>query len=153
MRERLSLALVASAVGGVAVSVGWPDFFAKNQFLIDFVNHEYINVVAVLVTVSMVSVVQIHLEYTRIERRFKLRVFGDARRSVNQSAIVLSSMLALAFVLSFFRADFMDHDVTISLIHIAALMTVMECIFIMYDLVQTVCTMAEMEPVDAEDQS
>jgi len=89
MRERQSITLVLSAVSGLVVSIGWPSFFAENQFLVDFVNHEYINILAVLVTVSMVSVVQIHLEYTRIERRFQVRVFGDARRAVNASAVVL----------------------------------------------------------------
>lgn len=151
MRERQAIALIVSAVGGLAVSISWPSFFAENQFLEDFVNHEYINVLAVLVTVSMVSVVQIHLEYTRIERRFRMRVFGKARRAVNTSAFVLSSMLIAAFVLSFFRADLAENTTLISIIHVAALMTIMECVFIMYDLVQTVCTMAEEEPINEED--
>ncbi|MDF1856308.1 hypothetical protein [Pseudooceanicola sp.] len=132
------------------MSIGWPSFLADNNFLINFVNHEYINVIAVLVTVSMVSVIQIHLEYTRIERRFKVRVFGKARGAVNISAVVLSSMLVTAFLLSFLRADLADNPVAVSIIHVAALMTVLECIFIMYDLVQTVCTMAEEEPIDEE---
>jgi hypothetical protein len=147
MRERQAFTIILSAVGGLSVSVGWPALFAENKFLVDFVNHEYINVLAVLVTVSMVSVVQIHLEYTRIERRFKERVFGDARKAVNLSALILSTMIVVAFVLSFLRACLIDNAFAVSLIHICAVMTVLECVFIMYDLVQTVCTMAEDEPI------
>jgi hypothetical protein len=104
---------------------------AENQFLVDFVNHEYINVLAVIVTVSMVSVVQIHLEYTRIERRFKMKVFGYARRTVNSSAAILVFLLAFAFVVSFMRAQ-----VSVSIAHTVALLTILEALFIMFSWVE-----------------
>ena len=152
MRERQALTMVLTGVAGIAVSVSWPTLFAKNKFLLDFVTHEYVNVLAVLVTVSMVSVVQIHLEYTRIERRFKMRVFNEARKAVNLSAVVLVTILAASFLLSFLRAEVADNDFWTSIIHIAALMTILEGIFIMYDLVSTVCVMAEEEPIDEESE-
>ena len=152
MREKQSLSLVIFAVAGCAVSIGLPEFFAENKFLVDFVNHEYINVLAVLVTVSMVSVVQIHLEYTRIERRFKIRVFKEARSAVNTSAFVLASLLVASFVLSFVRAEFHNNIVAVSIVHVLALLTMIEGIFIMHDLVSTACTMAEEEPIEEEDQ-
>jgi hypothetical protein len=104
---------------------------AENQFLVDFVNHEYINVLAVIVTVSMVSVVQIHLEYTRIERHFKMKVFGYARRTVNSSAAILVFLLAFAFVVSFMRAQVSDDLVSVSMAHTIALLTILEGMFIM----------------------
>lgn len=151
MREYQAAALVIASVAGLAASISSPELFAKNSFLVNFVNHEYVNVLAVLVTVSMVSVVQIHLEYTRIERRFNMRVFGDARKAVNTSAVVLASLLCGSFFLSFLRAEVAHNETWTSIVHIAALLTILEGIFIMYDLVATVCTMAEEEPIDEED--
>lgn len=153
MRRLPIITLIVSLAAGVAISICKPEFLAENRFLEGFVNHEYINVLAVIVTVSMVSVVQIHLEYTRIERRFKVKVFGDARRAVNSSALILTGMLALAFAISFVRAQVGDEKVAVSIVHTIALLTILEAIFIMYDLVDTVCTMAEEEPIDAEDDA
>lgn len=150
MRPLQATTLIVSAIAGVAISICSPSLFAENLFLEGFVNHEYINVLVVLVTVSMVSVVQIHLEYTRIERRFKVKVFGEARRTVNTSATILVSLLALAFLLSFLRAEFDGNSQAISIIHVFSLLTVMEGIFIMYDLVATACVMAEEEPIDED---
>lgn len=138
-------------LASIALSGLYPKVMSENKFLIDFVNHEYINVLTVIVTVSLVSVIQIHLEYTRIERKFKMRVFADARKKVNTSALVLVSILVLAFVLSFFRAWFLQNDAAISIIHCVALLTVLEGVFVMYDLVQTVYVMASDEPIEGED--
>lgn len=136
----------------VAVSVCSPDTLAKNQFLDEFVNHEYINVLAVIVTVSLVSVTQIHLEYSRIERRFDIRVFAEARRTINLGALILTSMLLLAFLVSFVRAEVVADPVQLSLAHGASLLTVLTAVFIMYDLVRTVYVLAAEEPIGEDDQ-
>lgn len=128
-----------------------PAILAKNQFLNDFVNHEYINVLAVIVTVSLVSVTQIHLEYSRIERRFKTRVFQDARSTVNTGALWLTSLFVFSFVLSFGRAAMSNNDVVISLIHGMALLTILCAIFIMYDFVRIVYVLATDEPIEGSD--
>jgi cobalamin biosynthesis protein CobD/CbiB len=135
----------------VAISVCEPTVLSGNKFLDDFVNHEYINVLAVIVTVSLVSVVQIHLEYSRVERRFKTRIFGDARRTVNAGALWLTGLLIGSFVLSFFRASFIDNPVFVSMIHGAALLTVLTAIYIMYDFVRVVFALASEEPLEGDD--
>lgn len=128
-----------------------PESMAQNAFLLEFVNHEYINVVAVIVTVSLVSVTQIHLEYSRIERRFETRVFQEAREEINLGAVILTSMLVLAFVISFVRAEVLDNDFLLSLTHSATLLTVVVSIFIMYDFVRTVYVLAAEEPIEEDD--
>ncbi|MGR3660753.1 MAG: hypothetical protein ACU0CA_06120 [Paracoccaceae bacterium] len=125
---------------------------AKNKFLIEFVNHEYVNVLSVIVTVSLVSVTQIHLEYSRIERRFRQRVFQDARRTVNIGALLLTGMLLLAFVISFIRAEVSDNNTSLSLVHGAALLTIVTAVFIMYDLVRVVYVLAADEPIDENEE-
>lgn len=141
------IALILFAISGITISVVKPEFLSGNAFLKEFVNHEYINVLAVMVTVSLVSIVQIHLEYTRIERRFKTKVFAVARRGVTQSGLILVAMLLFAFPLSFAKAHLASDPMATSIIYTLALLSVVESIFIMYGLVRTVGVIAEEEPV------
>lgn len=150
MRRTQSITLVLVLISGLTVAICRPDFLALNEFLVNFVNHEFINVLAVMVTVSLVSVVQIHLEYTRIERRFKKRVFSIARSKVNLSAAILVTLIIFAFPISFLKSEFADNNLALSVIFVLALLCILEAIFIMYDLVQTVCVMATEEPLDEE---
>jgi len=148
MRWTQIISHVLVLAGGLTVSISRPGFFSGNEFLVNFVNHEFINVLAVMVTVSLVSVVQIHLEYTRIERRFKKRVFSVARSKVNLSALILIALMILAFPISFLKSEFEGCDAALSIIFVISLMCILEAIFIMYDLIQTVCIMATEEPLD-----
>jgi len=149
------ISLIVLAGLFVGVSICDPKLLARNGFLDEFVNHEYINVLAVIVTVSLVSVTQIHLEYSRIERRFDVRVFAEARRTINLGALLLTGMLLLAFVISFVRALTMvnENDVFLSLVHSSALLTVVTAVFIMYDLVRVVYVLASDEPIGEDEDA
>ena len=117
MRPIQTIAILILTALFAALSICSPDFLSKNKFLVDFVNHEYINVLSVVVTVSLFSVTQIHLEYSRIERRFKVKVFEEARKTINLGALLLTSMLVLSFLISFIRAELIGNPTAVSLIH------------------------------------
>jgi len=135
--------------GGVfsVLSMCRPELLSQNRFLVDFVNHNFVSVLAVIVTVSLVSITQINLEYSRIERRFKQRVFEKPRRTLNLGAFILTTSLFLGFGLSFLRAEFSSNDVAVSFIHSVCLLIVFEVVFIMYDLIRTVYALASDEPL------
>lgn len=153
MRPLQFISLLVLAGLLVGVSICDAKLLASNGFLNGFVNHEYINVLAVIVTVSLVSVTQIHLEYSRIERRFDVRVFEEARATINLGALLLTGMLLLAFIISFVRAlpIVSENDVFLSLVHSSALLTVVTAVFIMYDLVRVVYVLASDEPIGNDD--
>ena len=151
MRILQAVTLVASLGVVTSASICRPALLAGNKFLVDFVNHEYINVLAVIVTVSLVSVTQIHLEYSRIERRFNMRVFSEARDQINLGALIMTTMLILAFVISFSKAEFASSPAALSFTHGLALLTVLVSVFIMYDLVRTVYALASEEPIDGDE--
>lgn len=155
MRPLQFISLLVLAGLFVGVSICDPKLLAGNGFLDGFVNHEYINVLAVIVTVSLVSVTQIHLEYSRIERRFDVRVFEEARATINLGALLLTGMLLLAFIISFVRAlpIVSENDVFLSLVHSSALLTVVTAVFIMYDLVRVVYVLASDEPIGEDEDA
>lgn len=148
MRRTQIISHVLLLASGTTVAICRPEFLASNGFLLEFVNHEFINVLAVMVTVSLVSAVQIHLEYTRIERRFRQRVFSVARSKVNLSAAILVGLMIAAFPVSFMKSQMEANDTALSLIFVVSLLFILEAIFIMYDLLQTACVMATEEPIE-----
>lgn len=120
---------------------------AQNQFLLDFVNHNFVSVLTVVVTVTLVSITQVHLEYTRIERRFKQKVFDLPRRTLNTGVVILCSTLFLGFLLAYLRAQFIYSDTAVAFIHSFAILIVFEVVFIMYDVIRTVYALASDEPL------
>jgi len=135
---------------GVSISICKPSFFSENVFLDQFVNHEFINLMAVVVTVSLVSVVQLHMEYTRIERKFKQRAFSKSRRTVNTNGVILIALFVFSFVISFIKGmPEVEESLEIqSIVHVAALAAILECVWIMYELIRTAYTIARTEPLD-----
>lgn len=148
MKTTPLFAIILLAISGFTISIVRPEFLSGNDFLKEFVNHEYINVLSVMVTVSLVSIVQIHLEYMRIERRYKGKFFAIARRGVTLSGLILVAMLLFAFPLSFAKAHMAEDATATSIIYTLALLTIAESILIMYGLIRTVGVIAEEEPVD-----
>lgn len=135
-------------IGGIfaAVSIFKPSLLSQNQFLIDFFNHNFISVLTVVVTVSLVSITQIHLEYSKIERRFKERVFIVPRRTLNIGTFLLCASLFIGFLLAFLRAQFIENDTAVAFIHSISLLIVFEVIFIMYDIIRVAYVLASDEP-------
>lgn len=152
MRLLPSVALVVCTGVFTALSVCDPALLGRNKFLVDFVNHNYVSILVVIVTVSLVSITQINLEYSRVERRFRVKVFEKPRRSLNVGAFILVAILIIGMVLAFLRAQFETTLVAVSFIHSIAILTILEVIFIMYDLIRTVYALASDEPVDGDEQ-
>ena len=124
-----------------------PFILSGNQFLLEFSGSQFIQTIAILVTVSLVNVQQIHLHCTKIEKRFNKRVFQDCRRKINLSATILILMLAVAFSLSFLHPLVLSFPYWLSLVHGGVIIVLLECLFLMYDLVQTATTLAAKEPI------
>ncbi|PCH94667.1 MAG: hypothetical protein COB84_07270 [Rhodobacteraceae bacterium] len=148
MKTIPSISVILVFISLVTVSVIRPIILSQNVFLIEFVKHEYVNFLAVVVTVSILTVVQIHNEYTRIERANKLRVFEVPRQSINTSAFMLIASLVAAFVISFLVPTFSENNIATSILFSFALTSILHNIFIMYDLVQTASYIAANEPID-----
>ena len=148
MRILPTIFLIACGAVFTVFSVRQPDLLASNDFLSDFVRNQFINVIVVIVTVSLVSITQINLEYSRIERRFKKRVFQVPRKSLNLSGAILVLILFVSLLLSFLKAHFSSSLTAASFIHSLALIVLFEAAFIMYDLIRVVYTLAADEPLE-----
>ena len=148
MRILPTIFLIAVSSVFTVFSVREPALLGANSFLSDFVRNQLVSVIVVIVTVSLVSVTQINLEYTRIERRFRQKVFQAPRRTLNISSAILVALLFLSLLIAFLKSHFEGFLIATSFIHSAGLMLVFVGAFIMYDLIRVVYALASEEPFE-----
>ena len=70
-----------------------------NQFLREFVNHEYLNVLGVIFAISLASLAQAHLSLNRIEEQRQEEYFNETRREIKKAAHLLIGLFGLAVVI------------------------------------------------------
>jgi hypothetical protein len=70
----------------------------RNTFLAGFVNHEFLAFMGVIVTITLASAANIHLELNRYEESFHNVSFTDTKRHVRHSAYALIGALVASLV-------------------------------------------------------
>ncbi len=90
--------LIALTAILAAASICQPYYLsdAGNDFFRDFVTHEMLAVLGVIVTITLASSASIHLELNKLEER-TAGEFPEARRAVKQSCYALVFAFAAAF--------------------------------------------------------
>lgn len=131
---------------GLIISVCKPTFFAQDKFLNTFISQQLIPVTTVLVTVSLVNVLKLHLEYTRIERTFGIKVFDKARQRVTLSAMILLSLICASVIVAFLNS-LIQLETVKSIINFSSILILVECLFAMFELIKTAILLAEEEPI------
>lgn len=102
-RSQGYLVLLISGLFLVAVSISQPEFLSdNNEFLKGFVNHEFLNILGVILAITLASIANIHLVFNNIEEKYKSRGgLQKSRHNLKKSAywlIVLFVAGALAVI-------------------------------------------------------
>jgi hypothetical protein len=94
-----TLIVAAGVIFGCAI--GAPAILSDaNKFLREFVNHELLAVMAVILAITLASTAQLHLEFNKIEERFKRKnALLRSRQGVRSAAFFLILLFLLAIVL------------------------------------------------------
>ena len=69
-----------------------------NNFLLNFVNHEYVSFMGVLVTITLASTASIHIELNRYEEALGAAAFERSRANLRHSAFALIASLCAALL-------------------------------------------------------
>jgi hypothetical protein len=106
----INITVVACMIAvSIAASIYSPSVFAKNDFLGHFITYELLGILAVILTVTLASIANIHLSLTRLVRMaFKNKAEGmrranDVRREINQNGWTLVILFVVACVLLFVK--------------------------------------------------
>jgi len=135
----LTLIIVLSGVF-VVMSVCQPSILARNEFLIGFINHEILNIMAVIMTISIASIATIHIWFNELEDKHQQKVFGAARREINQAAFFFIGLFIAQLVLLVVRSltIFEKSDSATSLFNGASLMLLLCTVLTLADIMGVV---------------
>lgn len=133
-----AITLIVLAGVTVSVSVWAPYLLAHNKFLTDFIEDQILNILAVIMTISIASIATIHIWFNELESKHDKKVFGQARREVNQSATIFIGLFVAEVALLIVRSFFDGNDIAISIFNGAAMLILLGSVFTLADLMGVV---------------
>ena len=131
--------MVVSSVIVIVLSVRNPIFLVENQFLKNFINHELLNILAVIATVTAASAANIHFAFNRLEETIgKPGDFKDARKEIYYGVYLLIGLLLAAIVILIIRSFAIDNIYIVSLLNGTGLIFLLINILVLIDVTSTV---------------
>jgi steroid 5-alpha reductase family enzyme len=135
--------LICSAALCVGLTLLAPTVLSdRNLFLKGFVNHEMLALLGVIVTITLASAANLHLELNKLEERARKRIFSETRSRIKKSAYWLISMLLIALVVVVAKPLVISNtsppaqDSAASFFNSAALLVVLFSVLVLADLTQ-----------------
>lgn len=132
--------LIALAVIIGVLTISTPTVLSDdNPFLAQFVSHELLNFLGVVVTITLASAAQLHLSFNRIEERFKVKnKLEKSRKAVRDGSYWLLRLLLLAVAVVLIKPMMAQSDRMESAFNGAAIWIVFFNILILVELTQLV---------------
>ncbi|WAB77215.1 hypothetical protein [Rhodopseudomonas palustris] len=146
------MAVIAMITVALCATFSTPEFFAKNTFLSSFITFELLNILAVILTVTLASIANIHLSLNKIVRAvFKDRAKGTeaanrVRREINQNGWLLFWLFIAACGLLFFKGAYETPPVfVLSFVHSFGLVLLLTNMLVLCDIYQVIYQIVNME--------
>ncbi len=96
------LIVVAALV--LACAICAPDVLGdSNSFLKDFIGPEFLGILGVILAITLASSAQLHLEFNKIEERYKTRGLTKTRASVRQDTFALIYLFVIGIAIVVFK--------------------------------------------------
>lgn len=119
----------------IATSLMYPEVFSdQNEFLKDFVNHEFINFMGVIVTITLASTANIHMALREKEGSLGEEVFFKTKNAVKKSATSLIWLLFLSVILVVSKPLLPAGPVPESLANCAAISVILWGVLVIHDI-------------------
>lgn len=133
------ITLVLLSVGLGALSFFNPCLLGDegNGFLKNFVNHEFLAFLGVVVTITLASAASLHMELNRLEDAAD-KEFPETRGAVRVSAYSLIVLLTAGFCIVLTKPFIEGSEMMTSLWNSSAIIVVVFNIFVLADLTMTV---------------
>ena len=140
MNKTISYCIVIVSIGvWIILSIVEPWVLNDtNTFLRDFVNHELLNVLGVIMAITLASAANLHLEFNKIEDAAKKTILSGTRAKVKTSSFFMIYLFILAVVVVVVKPHFTVSEVTTSFFNGLALLIVIFNILVLVDLTKLV---------------
>jgi hypothetical protein len=111
----------------------------ENKFLHDFINYELLGVMVVILTITLSSIAQLHLEFNRIEERYNRRnSLVKSRQGVRLAAYWLIGLFLAAVLLVTLKPIIAKSDWSTTLFNGFGLLILLWNILILLELTMTI---------------
>lgn len=119
----------------LSISYADPTYFGDaNDFLNEFINHEFLNFMGVIVTITLASTANIHIELRKKEEKAGTEFLTETKDKVKKSAFSLIWVLALSVLVVVAKPLLPDSSQTISIVNGIGLILVLWGILVIYDI-------------------
>lgn len=124
----------------VGLSVCQPAILARNEFLKGFVNQEVLSIMSVMMTISITSIATIHIWFNELEDKHGKKVFGAARREINQTAFYLVGLFVAQLACLVIRSMpiFSGNETSVSLFNGLSLILLLASVISLLDIMGVV---------------
>ncbi len=130
-------ALIAAATVVTVCAIYNPSYLSdKNDFLHEFINREFLSLLGIIITITLASAANLHLEFNKIEERFNRRGLTKTRRGVTQGAYYLIGLFLLSVVIVVVKPLAPQTDTAQALFNGAALVVLLWNVLILLELTQ-----------------
>jgi hypothetical protein len=142
------IAMLTISISGTICA---PEFFGANEFLKSFITFELLNVLAVIVTVTLASIANIHLSLNRIVRSaFRDKRVGQARsavvrREINQNGLLLAGLFFAACAALFLKGAQPNDIYVLSFVHSLGLTILLTNLLVLYDTYAVIYSLVKLE--------
>lgn len=134
------LIIVSSFIAGVCFSAAKPEWVSdQNIFLKNFVNHELLNLLGVILAITLASIANIHLEFNKIEEKNGKSFLKKSRENLKKASYWLILLFVFAIVVVFVKpissgslvsqGIFNAISITILIWHILILVSIVDLVF------------------------
>jgi hypothetical protein len=135
--------------GGVllATAICMPSVLFSNEFLMGFIDHEILNIMAVIMTISIATIATIHIWFNELEDKHQKTVFGAARREINSSAFWFIGLFVAQLVLLIVRSFsiFASKPTAMSIFNGISLLLLLTSVITLWDIMAVVKSLTPRE--------
>ncbi|WP_415279882.1 hypothetical protein [Brucella sp. BZ] len=134
------LILLMAGIALSTISLVSPQYISdNNQFLKNFVNHEFLNILGVILAITLASVANIHLAFNRIEERFnKKNGLVKSRQNLKKAACWLIALFIIGGIIVIAKPVAISGDVSEALFNSASLVVLLWHVLILISLTELV---------------
>jgi magnesium-transporting ATPase (P-type) len=131
----------------IAMSVCQPTILSHNKFLEGFINQEILSIMAVIMTISIASIATIHIWFNELEDKHGNKVFGAARREINQAAFYFIGLFLAQLLCLIVRSlsIFEGSDIAMSLFNGGSLLLLLCSVLTLMDIMGVVRALTPSE--------
>ncbi|MGH1417550.1 MAG: hypothetical protein ACRBCJ_01695 [Hyphomicrobiaceae bacterium] len=142
-------AFIAASIALIAARPEWVD--DSNRFFREFVNHEFINVLGVILAITLASAAQIHLAFNRIEERYKVRnALEKTRGELRNNAYWLIGLFLFGVVIVVTKPVVCSGPTGQAFFNLTALLVLVWHVLILVSLTQLVFSIESEFPDDRD---